>query len=106
MIPKRLERYVDRIIEQPDDVIEKKARGLQYFTWFWLFLLVVMAVEFVTGVVSTKKFVLNELLIKTMPFFTMAAIMAHVRDTQLCILIMKKRNSATPGGDGKPETQT
>ena len=103
----RLQRYVDRVTGQPDDVIEKKARRMQFLSWFWLCLLVLMTVEFVAGVVSTRRFVWNELLAKTMPFITMAAITASVRDTLLLILLMKKRNSQpTTGGDGKPAPQS
>jgi hypothetical protein len=103
MIPMRLKRRVDRVASQPDDVIEKKAKRMQFFTWFWLSILVLMTVEFAVGAVGTRTFLWTEFVAKTMPFLTMAALMASGRDTLLLVLLMKQRNSQPEDGQVSSE---
>jgi hypothetical protein len=93
MIPKRIQRYADHVASQSDDLIEKKAKRMQFFAWCWVCLFALMSVDFLVNAVRAGTFLWTELVAKTAPFIAMAAIMASVRDSLLLALLVKRRNS-------------
>ena len=95
-MPERLKRYVDKIAAQPREQVEKKAKRLGVLAWFWVALLILIGGNYLLGVWSGKAFSWTEATARTLPFITMAAIMATTRDTMLIVLIMREKEGSQP----------